>query len=159
MKVSETWIVGIATGGYIGRAPFAPGTLGSLPGVLYYFFMSGKPLWQAFLVLALLILSAVWVAGRAEKLLNTHDPGCIVIDEIAGMAVTFFAIPFHVPLMIIGFILFRFFDILKPFLIGVADRRLTGGVGVVADDVVAGIFSNIVLQMLVIVFYAAPASA
>lgn len=159
MKISETLVVCLATGGYIGRVPFAPGTLGSLPGILYYFFMSGKPLWPAFLVLAAGILLAVWVAGQAEKLLNTHDPGCIVIDEIVGMAVTFFAIPFHVPMMIIGFIVFRFFDILKPFPIGMVDQRLSGGVGVVADDVVAGIFSNIVLQILVIVFYTAPTPA
>jgi len=158
MKISETLVVAFATGGYIGRFPYGPGTLGSLPGVLFYYFMSENPLLPAFLLLAALILLAVWAAGRAEQLMGDHDPGCIVIDEIAGMAVTFFAVPFHFSLMIIGFLMFRFFDILKPFPIGMADQRLTGGVGVVADDVLAGIFSNVVLQILVNVFYAAPAA-
>jgi len=156
MKVSENLVVGLATGGYIGRAPFGPGTLGSLPGILFYYFMSEKPLLPAFLVLVAWILFAVWVAGRAEKLLGAEDPGCIVIDEIAGMAVTFAAIPFHFSLMIIGFIVFRFFDILKPFPINLVDKHVKGGLGVVSDDVLAGIFSNIVLQILIKVFYAAP---
>lgn len=154
MKITAILVEGLATGGYIGRIPVAPGTFGSLPGILFYVWVSGRPLTLAFLVLMGLIIAAVWAAGRAETLLAQHDPGSIVIDEIAGMATAFFAVPFHLSLMITGFIVFRVLDIAKPFPISLADRRLTGGVGVVADDVLAGIFTNILLQVLVRVFYA-----
>ena len=94
---------------------------------------------------------AVWVAGQAEQLLGAKDPGCIVIDEIAGMAVTFLGVPFSVPAVIIGFVLFRFFDILKPFPVGYMEKRLSGGLGVVMDDVAAGVMSNVALHVILAV--------
>nr|MDA3897342.1 phosphatidylglycerophosphatase A [Desulfobacteraceae bacterium] len=97
------------------------------------------------------ILFSIWVAGKAEKSLKTKDPGCIVIDEIAGMGMTFLAIDFNPYLAIGGFLVFRFFDILKPFPVNYLEKRFTGGTGVVLDDVVAGIMSNIVLQVVLLV--------
>lgn len=151
MKNSSKLFVGLATGGYIGFIPFAPGTFGSLPGIPLFYFMSSLPLLAVFSLLIGFILFSIWVAGQGEKALKTKDPGCIVIDEIVGMGVTFFAIPFNVYLAIFGFIVFRFFDILKPFPVNYLEKRFTGGLGVVIDDVAAGIMSNIVLQVILLV--------
>ncbi len=87
----------------------------------------------------------------AEKILKKKDPGCIVIDEIAGIMVTLLGFQFHVGSALAGFIIFRFFDILKPFPIGTIDKRLTGGTGIVADDVAAGVLSNIILRVAFVV--------
>ena len=103
------------------------------------------------ILVAALIFFAVWISGQAEKLLGAKDPGCIVIDEIAGMAVTFLGVSFSVPAAIIGFILFRFFDILKPFPVGYMEKRFSGGLGVVMDDVAAGAMSNVALQVILLV--------
>ena len=130
--------------------PFAPGTFGSLPGIPIYYVMAHLPLAKAFFFLVLLICFAVWIAGKGERALDAKDPGCIVIDEIAGMAVTFFAIPFHLYLAITGFLVFRIFDILKPFPIRYLEKRFTGGLGVVIDDVAAGIICNIVLRVIIV---------
>ncbi|MBC2714497.1 MAG: phosphatidylglycerophosphatase A [Desulfobacteraceae bacterium] len=151
MKNSSKLFIGLATGGYIGLIPFAPGTFGSVLGIPFYYFMSSLPLLPAFSLLVAFILFSVWVAGKGERSLKAKDPGCIVIDEIAGMGVTFFAIPFNIYLAIIGFIVFRFFDILKPFPVNYLEKRFTGGLGVVIDDVAAGIMSNIVLQIILLV--------
>ena len=151
MKNTSSVFVGLATGGYIGFIPFAPGTFGSLFGIPLFYFISSLPLLPTFSFIIAFILFSVWVAGKAEKSLKTKDPGCIVIDEIAGMGVTFFTIPFNLYLAIIGFIVFRFFDILKPFPVNYLEKRFTGGLGVVIDDVAAGIMSNIVLQIILLI--------
>jgi len=148
MKLRSTIIVGIATGAFIGKIPFAPGTFGSILGLLFYFILSGLTWLQAFFLILFFTLFAVWVSGEAEKILDAKDPGSIVIDEIAGMAVTFYLFPFSLVIGISGFIIFRIFDILKPFPIGFLEKRFSGGVGIVIDDVVAGAISNIVLQIL-----------
>jgi phosphatidylglycerophosphatase A len=151
MKNNSKLIVGVATGGFIGFIPFAPGTFGSLFGIPVYYIMAHLPTAAAFFFLAGLISLAIWIAGKGERALGAKDPGCIVIDEIAGMAVTFFAIPFHLYLALTGFIVFRIFDILKPFPIRYLEKRFTGGLGVVIDDVAAGIICNIILQVIVAV--------
>jgi phosphatidylglycerophosphatase A len=148
MKSSQTFVLGVATCGGIGKIPFAPGTFGSIPGLLLYYLLSRlNPLTAACCMIGF-ILMAIWIAGKAEQSLNLKDPGCIVIDEIAGMAATFFALPLNLYLGAIGFALFRVLDILKPFPIGYLDRNLKGGFGVVMDDVAAGILSNLVLHVL-----------
>jgi phosphatidylglycerophosphatase A len=151
MKNSSKLFVGLATGGYIGFIPFAPGTFGSVLGIPLFYFLSALPLLAAFSFMIVFILFSVWVAGKAEESLKSKDPGSIVIDEIAGMGVTFLAIPFNIYMAILGFIVFRFFDILKPFPVNYLEKRFTGGTGVVIDDVAAGIMSNIVLQVVLLV--------
>jgi phosphatidylglycerophosphatase A len=151
MKNISRLFVGFATGGYIGFIPFAPGTFGSLLGIPLFYFMSSLPLPAAFSLMIVFTLFSIWVAGKAEKSLKAKDPGCIVIDEIAGMGVTFLAIPFNIYLAVCGFIVFRFFDILKPFPVNYLEKRFTGGTGVVLDDVAAGVMSNIVLQIILLV--------
>lgn len=135
-----------ATGGYIGRIPIAPGTFGSLIGipVAYAFSLMGKP--AAFSAVVLIILAAVWIAHLAEKQLKQKDPGCIVIDEIAGMCVALTGIPLSWLTGLAGFFMFRVFDILKPPPVRQLDRHLSGGWGIVMDDVAAGAMTNIILR-------------
>ena len=99
----------------------------------------------------LFIALAIWISGAAAKTLQRRDPGCIVIDEIAGMVVTFIGLPFTLTTAVLGFILFRLLDILKPFPIRTLDQRLSGGLGIVADDVVAGIFANTIVRILLFI--------
>ncbi len=138
----------LATGFYIGNMPFAPGTFGSLIGLPLCFVLAGIALPPAMLCTLLFIFFAVWIADTAEKILKQNDPGCIVIDEIAGMMVTLIGLPFNLVTVVIGFIIFRVLDILKPFPIRSLDKRIPGGLGVVADDVAAGIIANLILRSI-----------
>ena len=137
--------VAVATGGYIGKIPFAPGTFGSLPGLLLYWVMAQMHTGYAVVLTLAVIAAAVWSAGRAEAVMGQKDPGAIVIDEIAGMAVVFVGLPLSWPLAVSGFVLFRIFDIIKPFPVGWLERRFDGGLGVVIDDVAAGLICRVIL--------------
>ncbi|MFO7838442.1 MAG: phosphatidylglycerophosphatase A [Desulfosalsimonadaceae bacterium] len=139
--------IAVATGGYIGRMPFAPGTFGSLPGLLLYYAMSRMPGPCAAVLLAAVIAVAVWSSGRAEAIMGQEDPGAVVIDEIAGMGVVFAGLPFSWPLAAAGFILFRCIDIIKPFPVRWLEGRLSGGIGVVADDLAAGLICRLLLAI------------
>ncbi len=148
MNFREKVVLLLATGFYVGNIPPAPGTLGSLIGLALCFLLAGIQLPPAIILAVLFIGFAVWIAHAAEKTLKKKDPGCIVIDEVAGMVVTLIGLPFNLTTAVIGFIIFRIMDILKPFPIRTLDKRLAGGIGIVADDVVAGIFANIILRVL-----------
>lgn len=137
--------VAVATGGYIGKISFAPGTFGSLPGLLLYWVMAQMHTGYAVVLTLAVIAAAVWSAGRAEAVMGQKDPGAIVIDEIAGMAVVFVGLPLSWPLAVSGFVLFRIFDIIKPFPVGWLERRFDGGLGVVIDDVAAGLICRVIL--------------
>ena len=148
MKFSDKATVLLATGLYIGKIPFAPGTFGTLLGLPLCFVFDRLNLPIAIICILLFTAFAVRIAHVAEKLLDRSDPGCIVIDEIAGMAVTLLGLPFNLTTAVIGFIIFRILDITKPFPIRTLERHLAGGVGVVADDVIAGILANLLLRVL-----------
>ena len=148
MNFREKAAVFLATGFYVGNIPFAPGTFGSLIGLPLCFFLAEVPLAAAIIAALLIIGLAIWISNAAEKTLKRKDPGCIVVDEIAGMVVTLIGLPFNLITVAAGFILFRILDILKPFPIRVLDKRLSGGLGIVADDVVAGIFANVSIRAL-----------
>lgn len=148
MNFREKAVLFLATGFYVGNIPPAPGTLGSLIGLALCFLLAGIQLPPAIILAVLFIGFAVWIAHAAEKTLKKKDPGCIVIDEVAGMVVTLIGLPFNLTTAVIGFIIFRILDILKPFPIRTLDKRLAGGIGIVADDVVAGIFANVILRVL-----------
>jgi len=137
-----------ATGFFVGYIPFAPGTFGSIVGLPLCFLLSKTKLSVAILFILIFIFLAIWISNRAEKILKRNDPGCIVIDEIVGIMVTFFGIPFNTISAIAGFVTFRFFDVLKPFPIRTMERKLTGGSGIVIDDFLAGVYSNITLRIL-----------
>ncbi len=137
----------LATGGYVGYAPFASGTFGSLVGLPIVFLLSKTSWAPALFLVVALILGAVWVAHQAERALKAKDPGCIVIDEIAGMCVTMLFIPLTLTTGLAGFFLFRLFDVIKPPPVRQMERGLHGGWGVVMDDVAAGVMANIVLRL------------
>jgi phosphatidylglycerophosphatase A len=139
----------LATGFRTGNIPFAPGTFGSLIGLPLCFVLAGMSTAPAMLWTLLFIFFAVWIADAAEKILEQNDPGCIVIDEIAGMVVALVGLPFNPITVVIGFIIFRILDIFKPFPIRDLDKRIPGGLGVVADDVAAGIITNLLLRIII----------
>ena len=151
MNFTSKTAVFLATGFYIGKIPFAPGTFGSLIGLPLCFVLAGIQLSAAIVAALILILLAIWISGAAAKTLKRKDPGCIVIDEIAGMVVTFIGLPFTLTTAVCGFILFRILDILKPFPIRSLDQRLSGGLGIVADDVAAGIYANAIVRISLLI--------
>lgn len=138
----------LATGLGSGYSPVAPGTFGSLVGLLLYVPLSylTLPLYLV-TVLTFIILSA-WVSTAAEALLQAKDCQKIVIDEVAGILVTMALVPYSWKAAILGFVLFRIFDIVKPYPARLIQDKVTGGWGVVGDDVMAGIYANIVLQVI-----------
>ncbi len=138
----------IATGAYLGLSPVAPGTVGTLGGVVIAFLERGAPLWLQAAVLAAVTIVSIYAAGSAAAALNRKDPGAIVCDEISGYLTAFFLIPFSPFNAILVFILFRFFDILKPYPVSLIDRGLKGGAGIVLDDTAAGIYANISAQII-----------
>ena len=146
--------VWIATCGGVGFFPIAPGTAGSAVGLVLVVVLGRAPLAQpwrssllAFVALGLFFLG-VWAAGAAEKHFGQIDPGPVVIDEVVGQLLTFLALPgASWKWLLAGFVLFRIFDITKPWPIRKLEK-LPGGWGVLADDLMAGVFAAIVLQMI-----------
>jgi len=136
----------IATGFYSGYLPKAPGTWGSLVGLLLFFLLHNLSLPVYLAVVAGLFVVGFFTAGGAEKILDKRDPGAVVIDEIVGMLITMIAVPVTPWTMALGFFLFRVFDIAKPFPVNFFDQRFHGGLGIMLDDVVAGIYSLILLH-------------
>jgi phosphatidylglycerophosphatase A len=149
MNFRQRAVLFVATGFYVGNVPIAPGTIGSLIGLPPCFLLSQINLLLAISFILLFVFFAVWIASRAEKILEKEDPGKIVIDEIAGLLVTFIGVPFTWTTASVGFVLFRAFDILKPFPIRALEQRITGGAGVVLDDVLAGIYANLILRLAI----------
>ena len=150
MSFKEKAVLFLATGCFIGYIPFAPGTFGTLLGLPFCFVLSKINLLFAVLCTLLFIMLAIGLAQVAEKILKKKDSGRIVIDEIAGLMVTLTGIPFNLESIVSGFLVFRAMDILKPFPIRRLERNLSGGTGVVLDDVLAGVYSNIFVRL---VFY------
>ncbi|MHB8173341.1 MAG: phosphatidylglycerophosphatase A family protein [Nitrospirota bacterium] len=153
--MTDKIVIAIASGLGAGYFPFAPGTAGSAAGVLVAFLFiifSGLNIFSGLIYALLTILVfavGVWSAGRAEVIYGEKDCGKIVIDEIAGILVTLYLIPYDWRWLLAGFILFRLFDITKPFPARRIDQRVKGGWGVMLDDVAAGIYANIALRILV----------
>lgn len=137
----------IATGAGSGYLPKAPGTWGSLVGVLLWFLASRLEPSSYLAVVAVLFVIGVFSAGAVEKIVDRPDPSIVVIDEIVGQMIALSLAPVHPAAALAGFVLFRFFDILKPFPIGWIDRHLHGGLGVMLDDVVAGLYALLVLHL------------
>jgi phosphatidylglycerophosphatase A len=138
----------LATGFGVGYSPVAPGTLGTLIAIPVYYFLSNilSPIYEITLV-GFFFLS-VWVSENAERLFGKKDDQRIVIDEVIGFLITMLWVPQTLLFVIIGFFLFRFFDILKPFPIRRLEKGFKGGFAVVLDDVVAGVYANIILRLI-----------
>lgn len=136
----------IATLGFIGYLPKAPGTFGTLAAAIFYGILKPSLPVSIVILIAVIIIGAI-AADQTEKLLGEKDSGHIVIDEFAGYAVSIIFLPATLSWHIAAFILFRFFDILKPPPIRKIERAFPGGIGVVADDLMAGIYVNMILQL------------
>ena len=132
----------------MGYIPLAPGTFGSLVALPLFYLSGALPTVLTGVLICALTVAAVGIAGQAEKWLNTKDPGCIVIDEIAGQLVTLAGLPVNGYVILGGFLVFRCLDIIKPFPINWLEKRLTGGLGIVADDILAGVIGNILLRCI-----------
>lgn len=134
----------IATGVYVGYLPPAPGTLGSLLGLLLLWPL--KPGTVQVLVTLFLIGVGIVVADQAARVIGGQDPPAIVIDEIAGIAVATLFLPPQVQERVVAFVIFRLFDVVKPFPARQAER-LPGGFGIVGDDLIAGLYTNLLVRV------------
>jgi phosphatidylglycerophosphatase A len=141
----ESFLKNIATLGFVGYMPIAPGTWGSAVGLIFAELMDlSLPVY--FLVIAFGLMIGIIAADVAEKEIGEQDSGHIVVDEFIGYLVSAYAVPRTHRHLIAAFLLFRIFDILKPFPIDRLEKRLSGGLGIMTDDILAGIFANIILQ-------------
>jgi phosphatidylglycerophosphatase A len=135
----------VATALGVGYVPVAPGTFGSAVGLLLWYVLPASPLFHATAISAIFAIGS-WSGSVAERHFGRIDPGQVVIDEVAGMLVTLFLVPVGWAGALGAFLLFRIADIIKPY---PANRleRLPGGIGIMADDVMAGIYANVALRL------------
>jgi len=138
----------LATGCKSGYSPIIPGTAGSLAALIPCWLLSLLPLPVSSMFLIAFIVLSIWVSELAENIVGRKDPGCIVIDEFAGMMITLLGIHFTWQSALAGFFIFRVLDILKPFPIRYLERTIPGGAGIVLDDVAAGVAAHILLRLL-----------
>lgn len=136
-----------------GAAPVAPGTFGTLAAVPLYLLLARLPLGLYLLVLLLAFALGVWLCGRCAEDIGEHDHGGIVWDEFVGFWLTMVAAPEGWQWVLAGFLLFRFFDVLKPFPINYFDKHVRGGLGIMLDDALAGAFAWFVLQAAALVLH------
>jgi len=135
----------VATLGFVGYLPAAPGTWGSLVAAILFALLKPDDVATVYLLIAALCIGTI-SAQHAEKVLNEKDSSHIVIDEFAGYIVSVLLLPARLPYYLSAFLLFRFFDILKPPPLRRIER-FPGGIAIMADDVLAGVYTNIVLQV------------
>lgn len=139
----------LGTMGGVGYVPILPGTAGTGIGVIIYLIFSkigifSEPL-SYLIMLVIFVGAGVWISGRCNQYFKGNDNSSIVIDEVGGFLITMFILPFSIRFLLLGFILFRTFDIAKPFKIEKI-QKLPGGWGIMADDIAAGVLANLVLQ-------------
>jgi phosphatidylglycerophosphatase A len=137
----------LAFGFGTGLAPVAPGTFGSLPALLLGWATIGAGLYVQLAIAAALVVAGTWLCGESSRRLGVHDHGGIVADEIAGMYVTLILAPPTLGGYVAAFVLFRFFDIVKPWPIRDLDHRLRGGLGIMLDDLFAALYALILLAL------------
>jgi len=140
----------LAFGMGAGCSPSAPGTMGTLMAVAFYLPLSMLSSFTVYAVItAVVVLAGIWICDWSAKDLGVHDHPGIVWDEIAGYLVTMLGAPFGLVWMAVGFALFRFFDIVKPWPISWIDKHVGGGFGIMLDDVIAGIAAMTCLQVII----------
>jgi len=140
-------ILALASNGGLGYARFAPGTVGTLAGIPAFYLLAQLPATLALLALLVLTLLSFWIAEMAGQYYGVADDGRIVIDELVGYLTCVALLPFSWPTALLGFFWFRLFDITKPPPVGWIDRRMKNGVGVVLDDLAAGILAALALRL------------
>ena len=135
---------------FLGRAPVAPGTLGSLPAAGVAIILRDRPVAMLLIATVLFLLGTV-ASSRAEEIYGRKDPGEVTIDEFVGMLIAFLWLPVTWGSIVTVFLLFRAFDILKPFPVNKSER-LKGGLGIMADDGIAGVYANVAFRILMLIF-------
>lgn len=133
-----------------GLAPTAPGTFGTLPALFLVWLFAPLGTAAYFGVVVLFVLLGVYLCGATAKAMGEHDAPAIVWDEIAGFMIAMIAIPVSMLSLFLAFVLFRFFDILKPWPIRWFDQHVEGGLGIMLDDVLAGLFTLIIMHLLLV---------
>jgi len=147
LRILNSIVITLGTFFYIGYMPFAPGTFGSLAGLFIFWLIKGDAFF-CILAAAVLTIIGFLVSGRAEKIINRKDPSVIVIDEVSGILISLIFIPYDLKLVVLAFLLFRILDTLKPYPAGKL-QNLKGSLGIMIDDIIAGIYTNIILQLVI----------
>ena len=139
----------VASFGYVGFFPFAPGTAGSLAALALFAFIRwiGVPAIELGAIVAVFAIG-IWAATGTEVALGRKDPGVVVIDEVLGMLITLALLPVSISGVVLGFLLFRALDVIKPYP-AAQFEHLHGGLGIMADDAVAGLYSHLLLRLCV----------
>jgi len=150
-KWQDRVIICFASAFYSGYSPFASGTVATIfPAIPLYFLLSETSLFLYGAITIIVIAASVWLSGHGERIWGKKDPGKITIDEVAGFLVAMFAFQPSVKIVVLGFFLFRFFDVLKPFPARWLERNLPGGWGVTMDDIGAGLWTQLILRLIVV---------
>ncbi|GAC24026.1 MAG: phosphatidylglycerophosphatase A [Alteromonadaceae bacterium] len=138
----------LALGFGSGLAPKAPGTFGTIAAVPLVCLLAYSTTLTGYLLVTLIAsVIGIWLCGRTAKDMMVHDDSSIVWDEIAGLLITMIAVPLSWQTLLLGFVLFRIFDILKPWPISYLDARVHGGFGIMIDDILAGLFALILMHI------------
>jgi phosphatidylglycerophosphatase A len=141
----------LALGFGSGLAPKMPGTFGTLAALPLVVMLSYFSSFAVYLIVTILVsIVGVWICGKAAADMGVHDDSSIVWDEVAGMLITMLAVPLSWQTLLLGFALFRFFDILKPWPISYLDKLVDGGFGIMVDDVLAGLFAVACLHLCLV---------
>jgi phosphatidylglycerophosphatase A len=139
----------IGSFGYVGFFPIAPGTAGSFAALALYAFVRwvNAPIFEL-LTITIVFAVGIWAASGTERALGRKDPGPVVIDEVLGMLITLALLPLSIAGVVLGFLIFRILDVVKPYPAG-RFERLPGGLGIMADDAMAGVYSHLLLRAAV----------
>ena len=132
-----------------GTAPYAPGTFGTAAAIPIYLIMMTLPLWGYLGIVLIMILVGIWLCDVTSKDLGVHDHSGIVWDEFVGYLITMISAPPGWIWIIVGFFLFRFYDVVKPWPVRNADRKVGGGWGIMLDDILAGLYALVTLQIAI----------
>jgi phosphatidylglycerophosphatase A len=138
----------LSVGFGIGTVPVAPGTFGTLIAIPFYLLLQHLPLVMYGMIVLVAALVGIWLCDKTAKALGEHDHPSIVWDEMVGYWLTMFAAPKGWVWVILGFGLFRLFDIWKPWPIGWVDRHVSGGFGIMFDDILAAVYAGLILQVI-----------
>lgn len=150
ITIKTTWQF-LASGFGSGLSPIAPGTMGTLAAIPFWFiFATYLPFWGYITIITLAALAGIVICQKASDELGVHDHGGIVWDEFVGLWITMICVPVSLPNAILGFVVFRFFDVLKPWPIKVIDEKVGGGFGIMLDDIIAALFSWITVQIIIL---------
>lgn len=150
--VFKDWRLLLAFGFGSGLSRIMPGTCGTIAAFPLFFFIHQLPLLPYLLILVLAVVAGVYLCGYATNKLGVHDHGGIVWDEFVGLWITLIAVPPQWQWLLVGFLLFRFFDMVKPWPISWLDKYVHGGIGIMLDDIVAGFMALGCLQLIRVSF-------